>query len=101
MSVASLGLMLASFTHNMGQFGLLTIPVIVIMILLSGGITPLESMPDWLQLVMRTISPSPHFVSFAQSVLYRGAGLDLVIGQLARDGGDVDRRPVYGAGPVP
>ena len=82
-SVASLGLMLASFTHNMGQFGLLTIPVIVIMILLSGGITPLESMPDWLQLVMRTISPATHFVSFAQSVLYRGAGLDLVIGQLA------------------
>jgi len=83
-SVGSLGLMLASFTHNMGQFGLLTIPVIVIMILLSGGITPLESMPEWLQLVMHTISPATHFVSFAQSVLYRGAGLGLVYPDLLK-----------------
>ncbi|MDO6459231.1 ABC transporter permease [Granulosicoccaceae sp. 1_MG-2023] len=82
-AVASFGLMLASFTHTMGQYGLLVIPVIVIMFLLSGGITPLESMPDWLQITMRTISPAPHFVSFAQSVLYRDAGIELVLGELA------------------
>nr|WP_319247746.1 ABC transporter permease [uncultured Celeribacter sp.] len=81
-AVGSIGLMLASFTHNMGQFGLLVIPIIVLMILLSGGITPLESMPDWLRVTMKTISPAPHFVSFAQSVLYRGSGLALVRGEL-------------------
>jgi ABC-2 type transport system permease protein len=37
----------------------------------------MESMPDWLQTVMQ-VSPSTHFVKFTQSVLFRGAGLDLV-----------------------
>ncbi|ETD87585.1 ABC transporter permease [Rhodobacter capsulatus] len=82
-AVASLGLLLASFTRTMGQFGLLVIPVIVLMILLSGGMTPLESMPDWLQGTMRTISPATHFVIFAQAVLYRGAGLSLVWPEMA------------------
>ncbi len=81
-AVASIGLMLASFTDNMGQFGLLVIPVIIIMILLSGGLTPLESMPDWLQTVMHMISPATHFVAFAQAVLYRSAGIEVVMPKL-------------------
>jgi hypothetical protein len=43
----------------------------------SGDLTPLESMPAWLATVMQA-SPSTHFVSFAQSILYRGAGIDVV-----------------------
>ena len=58
----------------MGQFGLLAIPVLLVMMLLSGGTTPMESMPVWLQYLMNVISPTPHFVIFAQDVLYRGAG---------------------------
>ena len=38
----------------------------------------MESMPVWLQYVMRTISPTPHFVSFSQAVLFRGADISLV-----------------------
>jgi ABC-2 type transport system permease protein len=34
-------------------------------------------MPNWLPTVMQP-SPSTHFVSFAQSILYRGAGLGVV-----------------------
>jgi ABC-type multidrug transport system, permease component len=45
--------------------------------LLSGSSTPLESMPAALQAVMQA-SPSTHFVSFAQAILYRGAGLEVV-----------------------
>jgi ABC-2 type transport system permease protein len=45
--------------------------------ILSGNATPLESMPRWLATVMQA-SPSTHFVSFAQAILYRGAGLDVV-----------------------
>jgi ABC-2 type transport system permease protein len=45
--------------------------------MLSGSNTPLESMPPWLATAMEA-SPSTHFVSFAQSILYRGAGLDVV-----------------------
>jgi len=45
--------------------------------LLSGSNTPLESMPPWLATVMQA-SPSTHFVAFAQAILYRGAGIDVV-----------------------
>jgi ABC-2 type transport system permease protein len=77
-TVAALGILLGTQTTSMGQFGLLAIPVLVIMQLLSGGTTPMESMPVWLQYVMRIISPTPHFVAFAQAVLYRGAGFSIV-----------------------
>jgi ABC-2 type transport system permease protein len=38
----------------------------------------MESMPVWLQYVMQTISPTPHFVAFSQAVLFRGAEISLV-----------------------
>jgi len=85
-SVAALGILLATFTGTMGQFGLLVVPVLVILNLLSGSATPPESMPDWLIEVMK-ITPTPHFVGFAQNVLYRGGGLDIVWPQLAALGG--------------
>jgi len=81
-SVAALGIVLATFTGTMGQFGLLVVPVLVILNLLLGSATPPESMPDWLIKVMQ-VTPTPHFVSFAQAVLYRAAGLDIVWPQLA------------------
>ncbi len=81
-SVAALGILLATFTGTMGQFGLLIVPVLVILNLLSGSATPPESMPPWLIEVMK-VTPTPHFVSFSQNVLYRAAGLDIVWPQLA------------------
>lgn len=76
-SVTSLGIFLSTLARSMPQFGLLAIPVFIIMNLLSGSATPLDSMPEWLQHVMQ-LSPSTHFVSFAQAVLYRGAGIEVV-----------------------
>jgi ABC-type multidrug transport system permease subunit len=51
--------------------------VAVPMNILSGSATPLESMPRWLATIMQA-SPSTHFVSFAQAILYRGARLEVV-----------------------
>ena len=76
--VAALGIMLGTLATTMGQFGLLAIPVLVVTQLLSGSSTPMESMPVWLQYLMQTISPTPHFVAFAQAVLFRGADMTLV-----------------------
>jgi ABC-2 type transport system permease protein len=76
--VAALGIMLGTLATTMGQFGLLAMPVLMVTQLLSGSSTPMESMPVWLQYGMQTISPTPHFVSFAQAVLFRGADLTLV-----------------------
>jgi ABC-2 type transport system permease protein len=76
-SVTALGIFLATLVRSMPQFGLLAFPVFMVMNLLSGGTTPLDSMPEVLQHVMQ-LSPSTHFVSFAQAILYRGAGFDVV-----------------------
>jgi len=76
--VAALGILLGTLSTTMGQFGLLAMPVLMVTQLLSGSSTPMESMPIWLQYVMRTISPTPHFVAFSQAVLFRGADLTLV-----------------------
>ncbi|MCA1454011.1 ABC transporter permease [Bradyrhizobium sp. BRP22] len=73
----AIGLFLGTVARSMPQLGLLYMLVAVPMNVLSGGATPLESMPTWLATVMQA-SPSTHFVSFAQSILYRGAGLDVV-----------------------
>ena len=76
-AIASLSIFLATLARSMPQFALLAFPLFIIMNLLSGGNTPLDSMPQLLQTVMQG-SPSTHFVSFAQAILYRGAGFDIV-----------------------
>jgi len=73
----ALGIFLATMTKSMPQFGLLFILVVLPMRMLSGGNTPLESMPETLQKIMQFV-PSSHFVSFAQAILYRDAGIDVV-----------------------
>lgn len=77
-SVTSLGIMLATIVRSMPQFGLLAFPVFICMSLLSGGQTPLESMPIALQKVMQFV-PSTHFVSFSQAVLFRDASFGMVL----------------------
>jgi ABC-2 type transport system permease protein len=51
--------------------------VIVVLMLLSGGSTPVESQPKWLQ-YLTYLLPSRHFVSFSQVIIYRGGGLESV-----------------------
>jgi ABC-2 type transport system permease protein len=81
-TVAALGILLGTVATTMGQFALLAIPVFLVMQLLSGSATPMESMPLWLRYVMLIISPTPHFVAFTQTVLFRGAGFSTVWPQL-------------------
>ena len=73
----AIGLFLGTVARSMPQLGLLYMLVAVPMNILSGNATPLESMPPWLATFMEA-SPSTHFVSFAQSILYRGAGIGVV-----------------------
>lgn len=74
---ASLGIFLGTLSGSMPQFGLLFFLTVLPMNLLSGGFTPLESMPVWMQAAMQ-VSPSTQFVAFAQAILYRGAGIETV-----------------------
>jgi ABC-2 type transport system permease protein len=73
----AIGIYLGTIARSMPQLGLLFILVAVPMMLLSGAITPVESMPLALQNIMQ-ISPATHFVAFAKAILLRGAGIDVV-----------------------
>ncbi|MFT3731632.1 MAG: ABC transporter permease [Hyphomicrobium sp.] len=73
----AIGLLLATIARTMPQLGLLYILVAVPLNMLSGANTPIESMPPLLQTIMKA-SPSTHFVAYAQAILYRGAGIDVV-----------------------
>jgi len=76
-ATTSMGIFLATLAGSMPQFGLLLMLVLLPLQVLSGGLTPRESMPQILQDVMLA-APNTHFVILAQSVLFRGAGLDVV-----------------------
>ena len=76
-TIASLGILLATIANTMPQFSLLAIPVFLILNMLSGGVSPLESMPEPLQVAIQ-VSPAVHYVKFAQSVLYRAASIEVV-----------------------
>jgi ABC-2 type transport system permease protein len=73
----AIGIFLGTVARSMPQLGLLFMLVAMPMNILSGGSTPIESMPPLLQYLMQA-SPSTHFVSFAQAILYRGAGFAVV-----------------------
>jgi len=74
---AAVGIFLATIARSMPQLGLLYILIAMPMNVLSGSNTPLEFMPPFLSTIMM-LSPSTHFVLFAQSILFRGAGLSIV-----------------------
>jgi ABC-2 type transport system permease protein len=73
----ALGIFLGTISRSMAQFALLITFVIVVLQLLSGGSTPVESQPNWLQYVTYLL-PSRHFVSFSQVIIYRGGGIGAV-----------------------
>ena len=73
----ALGVFLGTVARSMAQFALLIILIIIVLQLLSGGTTPVESQPLWLQWITFFL-PSRHFVSFSQAIIYRGAGLSAV-----------------------
>ena len=73
----ALGIFLGSITRTMAQFSMLVILVVFVIIMLSGGQSPIESQPEWLQRIT-VFLPSRHFTAFAEAVIYRGAGIELV-----------------------
>ncbi|MFO0688293.1 MAG: ABC transporter permease [Myxococcota bacterium] len=73
----ALGIFLGTIARSMAQFALLVLLVILPLDMLSGGQTPIESQPEWLQWITFLL-PSRHFVSFSEGILFRGAGIEIV-----------------------
>ncbi len=80
-SVASLSVMLATIAPTMPQYSLLMVPTYIVFMMFSGSTSPRANMPEMAQRVSE-YWPSTQFAHFAQSVLFRGAGLETVWVQL-------------------
>lgn len=76
-TATALGVFIATLARSMAQFALLVMLTVLPMLMLSGGETPVESQPDWLQ-VATLLLPSRHFVSCSQAIVYKGAGIGSV-----------------------
>jgi ABC-2 type transport system permease protein len=76
-STIGLGIFLATVSQNAPQMGLLSLPVITPIVMLSGGLTPKEAMPEALQYLM-ALSPTGHYLDFATAIIFREAGIAVV-----------------------
>lgn len=76
-ATTSMGIFLGTVARSMPQMGMLMLVILLPLQMLSGGITPRESMPEMVQNLMLA-APTTHFVSLAQAILYRGAGFGIV-----------------------
>jgi len=76
-ATTSMGIFLGTVARSMPQLGLLMLIILLPLQMLSGGMTPRESMPELVQNIMLA-APTTHFVSLAQAILYRGAGFSIV-----------------------
>ncbi|MER2507895.1 MAG: ABC transporter permease [Amaricoccus sp.] len=81
-AMTCMGIFLATIAGAMPQFGLLMMLVLMPLQLLSGAMSPRESMPEVIQTIMLA-APNTHFVILAQAILFRGAGLAVVWPQFA------------------
>ena len=80
-SVASLSVMLATLAPTMPQYSLLMVPTYIVFMMFSGSTSPRANMPEMAQRLSE-YWPSTQFAHFAQSVMFRGAGLETVWVQL-------------------
>ncbi len=76
-ATTSIGIYLATIARNMPQFGMLLLLVLVPLQMLSGGMTPRESMPELIQYIMLA-APTTHFIELGKAILFRGAGISIV-----------------------
>lgn len=76
-AMTSMGIFLATIAGSMPRFGLLLMLVLLPIQMLSGGMTPRESMPQLVQDIMLLV-PNTHYILLSQGILFRGAGFDVV-----------------------
>ena len=80
-AATSMGIFFGTLARSMPQLGLLVILTLIPLQILSGGVTPRESMPALVQHIMLA-APTTHFVELAQAILFRGAGVEVIWPQL-------------------
>lgn len=74
-SASSLGMLLAILTPSMPQFGITAMLTIIVIHLICGVETPIESMPVFMQHVVQFI-PDTHYIKASVDIIFKGALLE-------------------------
>ena len=80
-AAAAIGIFLGTIARTMAQFSLLLMMVIIPIMMLSGGMSPIENQPEIIQ-PLTWFLPSRHYMAFASAVIFRGADISIIWPQL-------------------
>ncbi|MCC8146350.1 MAG: ABC transporter permease [Bacteroidales bacterium] len=72
--VSGLGLVISNYSDTMQQAMFVMFFFMLILILLSGLFTPVNSMPDWAQMISK-INPLSYFIEVMRSIYLKGSGI--------------------------
>ena len=73
LAAVSIGIFIGAVTSTLQQALLMSFFGLFPLLFLSGSVTPIESMPDWLQGVVQ-VSPLRHAIAIVSSIFLKGAG---------------------------
>jgi len=76
-AAAAIGIFLGTIARTMAQFALLMLMAMMPIMILSGGMMPVESQPQWVQYVTWLL-PSRHYLALVQAIAIRNAGFAIV-----------------------
>ncbi|MDR1553197.1 MAG: ABC transporter permease [Prevotellaceae bacterium] len=79
--VSGLGLVISNHSDTMQQAMFVMFFFMLIMLLLSGLLTPVSSMPDWAQAITK-INPLSYFTQIMRSIYLKGSGIKDLLPQL-------------------
>jgi ABC-2 type transport system permease protein len=74
LAILGLGLLLSTYAQTQQQSMLVSFFIIMIFNLMSGLYTPIESMPEWAQMITR-FNPVTYFIEVMRMVVLKGSGL--------------------------
>jgi len=74
LAILGLGLLLSTYAHTQQQSFLVSFFITMIFNLMSGLYTPIESMPEWAQIITK-LNPVSYFIEVMRMVVLKGSGL--------------------------
>jgi ABC-2 type transport system permease protein len=74
LAILGLGLLMSTYAQTQQQSMLVSFFIVMIFNLLSGLFTPIESMPQWAQLITK-FNPVTYFIEVMRMVMLKGSGL--------------------------
>jgi ABC-2 type transport system permease protein len=75
------GLCISNYSSTMQQAVFVMWFFVVVMMLMSGMFTPVTSMPDWAQMIVK-VNPMHYFMDGIRTVFIRGGGINTISYQI-------------------